>query len=97
MSSANSFFYSSSKYKDTCKSADFECQLVYITTQVIAKEELSKFFYKTFAAFLAGKKQNKTKQNKNPQTNDHPEYFGIYCSQWSYQMRFKMVHSNIKS
>ena len=29
--------------------------------------------------------------------NCHPEYLGIYFSQWNHQMRFKIVHSNTKN
>ena len=29
--------------------------------------------------------------------NGHPEYFGVYYSWWNHEMRFKMVHFNLKT
>ena len=35
-------------------------------------------------------------QKKILKLDDHPEYFGTYYSWWNHQMRFKMIHFNIK-
>ena len=83
------FLYSNSKFKGTCQNADFECR--YIKTRT--KEKLSKIFNITFPilAFCS------------------LEYFVFKLPSrelWSllnstsldenHQMRFRMVHSNVK-
>ena len=81
------FIYSNSKFKVTCKNADFECWYIRIHT----KEKSSKISNITLATLPFYQKKN------THILNGHPEYLGTYYSWWNHQMPFKMVSFNIKT
>ena len=69
--------YTNSKFKVACKNADFEYWYIRTHTEEIP----SKLFNVTFAIFPFSHKSTLLKC--------HPEYFGVYFSWWTHQMRFK--------
>ena len=75
---------SNSKFKVTCKNANFECHCIRTHT----KEKLSKIqHYIGHFAFIG----------IILKLNGHPEHFGFYYSWWNHKMRFKLVHFYIKT
>ena len=82
--------YSNSKFKLTCKNANFNAG---VRTHIKEKPSKISILHSPFS-LLIRKKREKIGLLK---LNGHPKYFGIYYHWWNHQMSFKWVHFSIKN